>query len=100
MPGAKGMMLTVFLTFMTDNMHDGTPGRDGAHQQAADGNGEEEEMEEEEIGDGEGLDGDMFTHDQTEQTKRNERTHVAEDGDEDNIESHDEVHEDEHETTH
>jgi hypothetical protein len=62
MSGAKGMILSVLLTLMADKMHDGTPSRDGIYGQEAEQEGEEEEMEDQETGNGEITDGDMSTH--------------------------------------
>ena len=55
------MMLAVLLTLMAGKMHDGTPNRDGIYGQEAEQEGEEEEMEDQETGNGESTDGGMST---------------------------------------
>ena len=55
------MMLAVLLTLMAGKMHDGTPNRDGIYGQEAEQEGEEEEMEDQETGNGESTHGGMST---------------------------------------
>ena len=55
------MMLSVLFTLKTGKLHDGTPNRDGNYGQEAEEEGEEEEMEDQETGNGESADGGMST---------------------------------------